>query len=232
VDEHVRDGRAGVLRYHLQVIRDREAVRLPRLGHHVRDVHHRPGEGGQSLPHPTAQQCGNGASEEATRAQDHHIRALDRLDNARRGQCFIGFDGDLLYSLPRRVYRRLAPGDGAVGVVGYERQALLGRREDPPLDAQKASRLLDPLRKPPGHICERRDNDVSDRMIRELAAPTLEAVVKDLGQLLPPGERDQAVPDVARRRHPEFLSEPSARPAIVRHGNDRDEIPGEIPEPL
>jgi hypothetical protein len=66
-------------------------------------------------------------------------------------------------------------------------------------------------------------------VIGELTFP-LEAVVEDLGQPPARGERHQAVPHVARRRHPELLSEPAARASVVCHRDYRGEVPDAIPE--
>ena len=65
----------------------------------------------------------------------------------------------------------------------------------------------------------------------ERSPPALEAVVEDLGQVLAPGEGDQAVAHVARRRHPELLPQPAARAAVVRHGDDRGEVADAIAQP-
>jgi hypothetical protein len=126
--------------------------------------------------------------------------------------------------------RRLSSDDRAVGVVGDQGQALDRRRKHPALYAQEPSGLIHALRKPSGHVRQRRDDDVPYRVVREVP-PTLEAIVEDLGEASPFGQGHETVPHVARRRHPEFLPDPPARTPIVRHRHDRDQVPDTVPEP-
>jgi hypothetical protein len=119
---------------------------------------------------------------------------------------------------------RLSSDDGPVGVADDKSEALRGCRIDPALHPQELASLLDALAEPSRHVRERRDNDVADAVAPEVA-PSLEAVVEDLGELSAVGEGDQAVPHVAGRRHPEFLPEPSARAPVVGDRYDRGKVP-------
>src|SRR5215207_288885 len=228
VDENVGDDGPGVFGDGAKVVRDRQTVRLPRLRHHVRHVQHRPAEGAERLAHPAAQERGDGAREQAPGAQDDHVRVLDGLDRPRRRLRSLGLDRDPFYRLPGVARCRLAPRDGPVGVVGEERQTLGGGREHPPLDAQEASCLLHALEESPGHVRQRRDDDVPDRVLREVARRALEAVVEDLGQPLAPGQRHEAVPHVARRRDAKLLAQAPARAPVVRDGHDRRQVPDAV----
>ena len=232
MNEHVRDYRADVLRYRPQVVRDRKPRRLSRLGHHVRHVDDGIREVRERFQGSGSQKRGDGAREQTPRAQDHHVRLFHGPRHPRRRGDTFGLDGDPGDPPLPGVHggdRRLAPDHRAVGVVGHQGQALDRRRKDPALYAQEAGRLLDALAKPPGHVRERRDDEVPHRVVREVA-PAFEAVVKDLGEPFASGKRHQAVPHVARRRHPQLLPQPSARSSVVRHRDDRHRIPDPVLE--
>jgi hypothetical protein len=90
--------------------------------------------------------------------------------------------------------------------------------------------LLDPLAEASGDVGERRDDDVSDRVVAEFDT-ALEPVVEDVGQPLAFSECDEAVAHVSRRRDPELVAQPAARPAIVRDGDDRsNEVAARLPQ--
>ena len=74
MDEHIGDYRPYVARERFQMVGERKTDGLARLGHDVRRVSDRPGEARERLLHPGAEQSGDGAGEEAARAQDDHIR--------------------------------------------------------------------------------------------------------------------------------------------------------------
>ena len=78
------------------------------------------------------------------------------------------------------VDHRLPARYGPIGVADDERQALRRRREDSAFDPQESGRLLDPLTEPPGHIRERRDNNVPHAVVVQVPR-RLETVVEDLG---------------------------------------------------
>jgi hypothetical protein len=168
-------------------------------------VQHGPRETGKRLTYPRTEQCRDGAGEEAARAKYYDIRHLYRGNYPPRHLCAGRLDCDLRNLFVYLVHHRLASRNGTVGVANPEGETLRGCWVDVPLDSQEACRLLHTLAKTARHVRERRDDDVAYAVVREVAF-TLEAVVEDLGQLSATGEGYQAVPYVARRGYPEFLS--------------------------
>src|SRR5215213_2532099 len=229
MDEHIGDYRTYVARERFQMVGERKTDGLARLGHDVRRVDNRPGEARERLLDTGAEQSGDGAGEEAARAQDDHIRLLYGGNHAGwscRARWFYLDPRDRLADL---AHDGLAADDRPVGVRHHEGQALGRGRVDVTLYPQEAARLLHPLAEVPGHVRERRDDDVADAVVREVASP-LKSVVEDLGQLLAAGECYQAVPRVTRRRYFKLLPQASARPPVVGDGNHRGEVPHPVPQ--
>jgi hypothetical protein len=88
-------------------------------------------------------------------------------------------------------------------------------------------RLIHPLAETPGHVRERRDDDVPHAVIGEVSL-ALEAVIEHLGEPAASREGDQAVSNVARRGNTELLPEPAARSPVVRNRHYGRQVPDPI----
>src|SRR5918998_3201327 len=224
VDEHVGHDGPDVLGNGPDVVRDRVAAGLPRLRHHVRHVDNRAGEARYRFPDPAAEQGGDRARKQAPRAEDQNVGRTYRLYDPRRRGYTCRLARDRGYLLARLVHHRLPARNGAVGVADDQGQALGRRGEDPAPYPEEAGCLLHALAEPAGHVGERRYDDVADAVVVQVAG-CLEAVVEDLGEPAAFSERHQAVPNVARGRHPELLAQPAAGSPVVRNRHDRREVP-------
>ena len=218
VDQHVRDHGADVVADRLEVIGDGEPERLAGLRHQVRGVDDRSVKRGERLGGAAAQQGRDRARVQAPGAQDHDIGALDGGDDAGWRRSRVRLHGDARHAAGVLARGRLAAGDRSVGVVDDEGEALRGGREHDALDPQEAARAFDALAEAAGHVGERSDDEVADRVVVQLGA-ALEPVLEDLGQPAPLGQRDQAPAHVAGGRDPELLAQSPTRPAVV---GDRD----------
>jgi len=213
------------------MVGDREAHGLAWLDHEVGCVHHRAAEARQRLPDSRAEQRRDRAREQASRREDGDVRGVYGLDDFRwRGGAhrLDGHSGDRRANL---AHRGFASGDGSVGVVHHQREALRRRWVDAADDSQQSRRLLYAFAEAARDVGERRDDDVPDRVVAQIDS-TLEAVVEHLGQPPAARQRHQAVPYVARRRDAELLSEAPARSAVIRDRDDRrDAAAGLVPQP-
>jgi hypothetical protein len=76
-----------------------------------------------------------------------------------------------------------------------------------------------------GYLGHGHDEEVAEGVVLEAAL--LEAVVEQLlNQRLGVRQGDQALPDVARRQDPVFLTQPPAGAAVVGDGDDRGPVAG------
>ncbi len=95
-----------------------------------------------------------------------------------------------------------------------------GRGHDAALDGEHAPDLGDRGVERAHDLGQRRQEDVAERVPGQLAA--VEAVPEEpVHERLVLGQRDQAVADVARRRHREVAAQPAAGAAVVGQRDDR-----------
>src|SRR5215203_1008729 len=91
VDEHIGDHRSCVISERAQVLRERKAHSLPRLGHDVSRVENRSRKVTKRLSHPRAEQCWDGGGEEASWAQDYNVCSFYGRDHTWRSRGALRF---------------------------------------------------------------------------------------------------------------------------------------------
>ena len=93
-----------------------------------------------------------------------------------------------------------------------------------PLDSENLRRLLQRLLHITRNLRHGSDEEIAEAVSFEFRA-ALKAILEELfHQRLRIGERDETVPEIARRDDAEFLSQPSRRAAVVGNRHDRRHI--------
>ena len=127
-------------------------------------------------------------------------------------------------------HRGLSGDVAAVVHLGQQGRRVRRRGHDAALDCEHAADLRDGGVERADDLGQRRQEDVAEGVPGQLAA--VEAVAEEpVHQRLVLGQRDQAVADVARRRHREIAAQAAARAAVVGQRHDRRDLRARELEP-
>ena len=199
---------------------------------------------GQGLQGPRVQGVGGvepGAARAARPRSRPRRRPRGAVGRVGAGGAGAGGDGAL-------------PGHGgAVGQLGAQGDVLQGRGQDPPPHVEHPRRLRQGPLERPRHLRHRRDVQVPEGVPRQPVPPPRvpqaprsapaavrlrgagavgEAVLEEGGdQGVGVGQGGDALPEVARGRHPQVAPQAPGRAPVVAHGDHRGEVAGVRLEP-
>ena len=202
-----------------QVVGERHAVGLPWLGHEVRHADLQGGRRAQGVGDPPDQKVRDQARVERAGRQDDDVRMGDRLEHFRQRPGSAGSRNTRRMGSPARD-ARLAQDAAPIGQLGAEPYDVERRRQDGTPHGQHLAGDADRVEEIARDLGEGGEEEVTEAVARELTLAG-EAELEELGhQRLDLGQRDETVPDVARREHLQLVAEPPGAAAVVGHGDD------------
>ena len=148
------------------------------------------------------------------------MRMGDRLEHLRQrpGIARLEKDAPDGHALPRDA--RLAQDAAPIGQLGAEPHGVERRRQDGTPHGQHLAGDANRVEEVARDLGEGGEEEVTEAVARELPLAR-EAELEELRhQRLDLGQRDETVPDVARRQHLELVAEPPGAAPVVGHGDD------------
>ena len=202
----------------------RVAVRFARLRQHVAYINLQGAALFQGLRHTVDEEVRHDARVETAGPEDHDVRLADRR---KRRLHRLDVLGEELHAPDVFVHlgdMRLALDEGAVLHDRIEPYMRRRCRKHAPLDGENLRRLLQRLFHVARDLRHGGDEEVAEAVSLEFRT-ALKAILEELfHQRLRIGERDETVPEIARRDDAEFLAQPSRRAAVVGDRHDRRHI--------
>ena len=163
------------------------------------------------------------AGEQAAGAGHDDVGPHERLADLGNAARPIGDQPDLQDAPAGRRDRRFAAQHAAVLELCDQRHQLARRRQDRAARADHPRRDFHRAREVIGHVGERRQHQVADRVSVQAVAAA-EPVLEDVGdERVIVGKSRQAVADVSRRDHVELGAQLSRAAPVVGGRHDRDE---------